>query len=318
MSVRRSVAIVGASLALGVGLAAPTDAVPSHAAQTATAYLTISFGRTQWVQTDTACHALPNTVNLGQVASQMQSMGLMGTGNVITSRTPASGFLCWGQFELQPGWDELATLRDSFGWQFVSASQSYKDMTTLTTAQQQAESCGSLPIFQAHGHMRAWGLFAYPNNKLNPTVQANVVAHCFAFGRKYWNGVPNYRPTTKAPWFLKTDSVNGGACNDPTQPCYTLGGSRYRSPAALAALVNVAPDHYYNVQFYRFVTGKQGVLHGPGFTWDCTSSDWTQHWTSNGELYCYNDFLSVIGAIPPSVVVTDPATVATAWGRLPS
>jgi hypothetical protein len=34
-------------------------------------------------------------------------------------------------------------------------------------------------------------------------------------------------------------------------------------------------------------------------------------------VYCYNDFLAVLDAVPDAVVVTDPATVATAWGRVP-
>jgi hypothetical protein len=32
-------------------------------------------------------------------------------------------------------------------------------------------------------------------------------------------------------------------------------------------------------------------------------------------MYCLNDFMPIIDAIKPGIIVTDPATVATAWGR---
>ena len=51
--------------------------------------------------------------------------------------------------------------------------------------------------------------------------------------------------------------------------------------------------------------------------WDCTSADPNKHWTSQIETYCLNDFLSVLSAIPAGAQVVDPATVATAWGRVP-
>lgn len=41
----------------------------------------------------------------------------------------------------------------------------------------------------------------------------------------------------------------------------------------------------------------------------------SSNWTSHTEMYCLNDFLTIIASIKPGIVVTDPATVATAWGR---
>jgi hypothetical protein len=32
-------------------------------------------------------------------------------------------------------------------------------------------------------------------------------------------------------------------------------------------------------------------------------------------MYCYSDFLRILDTVPAGVTVTDPATVATAWGR---
>src|SRR5262249_31476505 len=146
------------------------------------------------------------------------------------------------------------------------------------------------------------------------SLQANVVSTCFAYGRRYAQA-PNVRSKMTAPWFANTDSVNGGSCNESGTACSNVGGAprRYRSPVDLASRVaGVQPDRWVNLQFYRFVTGARGTPKGSGFRWDCTSSDWRQHWTSKTELYCYNDFLSVLDAVGAGVTVTDPATVATA------
>jgi hypothetical protein len=280
-------------------------------------YLTISFGRTQWVATAN-CLPIANAVPLDQVAADMASRGMAGTGNVIVDRTRETGFLCVGYYMDEPGWDRLAMLRDTYGWSFVSASKTYADITTLTASQQQDESCGTLAAFEAHGHTRAWGLFAYARNKSTTTIQSQLVSTCFAYGRRYGRTV-NSRSTVKAPWFTTTDDVTGGRCNDTTLPCSSLADVTriYRSPVDLAAKVNVAPDTWRNLQFYRLVTGTRGTTTGKGQRWDCSGADWHAHWTSRPEVYCYNDFLSVLDAVPDAVVVTDPAGVATAWGRVP-
>ena len=49
--------------------------------------------------------------------------------------------------------------------------------------------------------------------------------------------------------------------------------------------------------------------------WDCRSSNWQDHWTSDYERYCWSDYLKVLDRIPAGVQVTDPKTVAQAWGR---
>jgi hypothetical protein len=280
-------------------------------------YLTISFGRTQWVAT-ARCVPIANAVPLDRVAADMASRGMAGTGNVIVDRTRETGFLCVGYYMVEPGWDRLAMLRDTYGWSFVSASKSYADITPLTAARQRDESCGTLAAFEAHGHTRAWGLFAYARNKYTSTIQSQVVSTCFAYGRRYAEAA-NSRPTTVAPWFATTDDVTGGRCNDATLACSSLTDvtRTYRSPVDLAAIVNVAPDSWRNLQFYRLVTGTRGTVGGTGQRWGCKGTDWHAHWTSRPELYCYKDFLAVLDAVPDAVVVTDPAGVATAWGRVP-
>jgi hypothetical protein len=316
-STRRSVLRSGIAITL-IAATMLTAGPPARSA-TSPPYLTISFGRTQWVQTTGSCTAMPGTVALDQVAADMAQRGFAGVGNVVVNRTAPSGFTCVGNYYLSPGWDQLATLRDTDGWTFVSASTSYRDMTQLSTTQQRAESCGSLDAFVANGHMRAWGLFAYPNNNFTPTIQSNVVSTCFAYGRWYGRAL-NIRSKMTAPWFATADSVNGGSCNVSGASCYSVNGAprRYRSPLDLASrAAGLQPDQWLNVQFYRFVTGTRGTVGGTGFRWDCSSTDWRLHWTSKTEIYCYNDFLTMLNAVGSGVTVTDPATVAAAWGRTP-
>jgi hypothetical protein len=65
---------------------------------------------------------------------------------------------------------------------------------------------------------------------------------------------------------------------------------------------------------YKLLTGAK--LSG-NRRWDCTSGDARKHWTSEVESYCLKDLLAAVDAIKPGSVVTDPASVAEAWGRVP-
>jgi hypothetical protein len=262
------------------------------------------------------CVPLPGTVTLGQVADQLAARGFPGTGNVVIDReSDTSTPMCF-TYGLGTTWSQLATLRDTDGWTFISAGQSYRDMTTLTTQQQIDESCGSLAALEAHGDDRGWGMFAYPDNKRTGTIQQDVVSTCFSYGRLYdfrFNDIGEMAP----PWFQRTTSVNGGSCNVkdaacPYDPASIGANHHYRTPDSLAALMQPGPGQWSVVQMYRFVTGAQDT---PTFGWDCTNADPKMHWTSNAELYCLDDYLAAIEQIPPDVVVTDPATVAEAWGR---
>jgi len=255
-------------------------------------------------------------VSLFTVAADLAARGRTATGNVVVSRTGETQRICVGRYALHPTWPDLAFLRDAYGWSFVSAGQTYANMTLLTVPEQQQESCGSLAAFTSHGHLRAHGLFAYANNKYTTAIQREVVSTCFAYGRQY-APTPTMR-TTGTPFFQKTWSVNGGRCADASLPCATMtvrNDRRYASPSVLAAFTRAAPDQWAAVQFYRFVTGTSGG--STQFEWDCSSPDWRAHWTKDPETYCYVDFLRVIDAIPADVVVTDPLAVAAAWGRTP-
>lgn len=303
-----------AAIVLGLALSTPSAAADVAVSDEPTPpFLTLAFGRTQWVTTS-KCRSLANTVPLDVVADAMARRGLVGTGNVVVARTLEHEQLCWNGYTLHPSWDQLGVLRDTYGWTFISASVSYPDMTTLTQDAQRAESCGSLPAFEAHGHARAWGLFAYPNDRRTDQIQRDVVSTCFAYGRTYLGG-RNSRSAMGEPWFQATNDVSGGRCNDPSLPCSKLATpKRYWSRLSIASLFDVAPDEWAVVQMYRFVKGRR--LSGVP-SWDCTAADWRAHWTSQSELYCWNDFRWALDRIPADVTTVDPATVAEAWGRTP-
>jgi hypothetical protein len=226
---------------------------------------------------------------------------------------------CTSGFPVQyASWSDIASLRDLYGWKFVSAGTQYTDITVLSPQARRDMSCGSLPAFENRGHTRAWGLFAYATDRSNDAVQRDVVSSCFAYGRKYGQGMST-RSLLGPPWFQSTPSVNGGRCNNAALACYTMavkGNARYTPLTTLVNLLRPGPNQWNTIQLSRFVTGTQTSPSYP-WTWDCSSSDWRNHWVGAVELYCWNDFLAAVDQRPAEVVVTDPATVAEAWSRLP-
>jgi hypothetical protein len=308
-------AVVLAVVALA-GLPAPA------AADAGPGYVSVLFGRTQWVSVGTIggvqCQRLPNTIDLGEAAADMAARGITGVGNVVVNRIPETGFRCFNNYTTHPGWDTLSQLHAS-GWRFVSAGKTYADMTKLSYAGQVYESCGSLTTFADRGMPEAGGLFAYSADRYTVAIQTDPVSTCFAFGRAYDPDGPgvSVRSGMGPPWFQLTNSVNGGACADPALACSSLQTpKRYEPPADIAAAMAAAPDTWVAIQFYRFVTGAwSNGTHG----WDCTSADRSAHWTTRTEWYCYDDFILVMDALRDAtsrgVVVADPATVGEAWGR---
>jgi hypothetical protein len=100
-----------------------------------------------------------------------------------------------------------------------------------------------------------------------------------------------------------------------TQPCSTIGGRRYALPSEVGAKMQPVANQWTAVQFYRFVLGRRNDPTDPGFAWDCTSPDPSQHWTSKAEIYCWEDYKLALDEIPANVIVTDPLSIAEAWGR---
>lgn len=306
-------------------------------------YLTILFGRSQLEANNKNCVAVPaaNTSTLVQTAADLAALSparVATTAVIDTYATHAEGNPtnpCTGG-DLYASWTQLQSLKSDYGWSADSASLSYPIPFASAAAGKvnyQDQICGSLTdanALYAHGFSEAWGLFAYPNNDYgtkdwSATIQKTYTDQCFAFGRVY-QGNRNIQSRMAAPWYQKSNSILGGTCNSPTDPCAAhqvlnkQGKVQlYRSPQAIANLMNVAGDEWVVVQFYKFVIGSGSVLdkNGNPMYWDCTSSDWTKHYTYEPETYCYNDFLSAVTSIPANVVTTDPATVAAAWGISP-
>lgn len=278
-------------------------------------YLTVIMARSEWQQVE-ACAQLPGAVTLDRVAQELAARGVTATGSVVTQEVAQSTRTCDpGGYE-NASWDDLADLRDTYGWNFISHSRNYPNLTTLTPAEQYDEVCGSLDDLAAQGHNDAWGLFAYPNNKRTEAIQNDIVETCFAFGRKYASAV-NPMASLSDPWYVDVRGIGGGACVDEALTCSTIdaNGRTYIDPAAVRAIVTPATGEWRVAQFFRFVEGSR--LTGD-VQWDCTSPDWRQHWTNRAEMYCFDDFLSAFDDLPADVTVVSPAQVATEIGRIPT
>lgn len=286
----------GAALALlGCLLAASCTTRAGSGTDPATSdepsYLTLLFGRALW-EPAVDCEPVRGGVSLDRVAQQLKVRGLAATASVVTGRTGEASRQCEFTVMSYASWADLDRLRTEFGWTAVSNGATHQDITGMDRAGQVAESCGTLRALEDHGHDRAWGLFGYGNDKRDTGVQRDVVATCFAFGRRYSTDV-NRQSTAGAPWFQNTFSVESGMSVD-----------------RLARAMSPRPGEWRVVQVYRLVEGRRETGKQQ---WDCEGSG--RHSTSRTELYCFTDFLAAVDRIPDGVIVTDPATVAEAWGR---
>ena len=118
-----------------------------------------------------------------------------------------------------------------------------------------------------------------------------------------------------APWFASTLSVGGGKCNDSTLPA-----TRRRPHCGSSARVDGRTDErragsWFNIQFYRFVTGSFATRTPRG----------TAPPRTGGSTGCPGTSCTAT-AIPPGDgrgtggrgvgdVIADPHSVALAWGR---
>jgi hypothetical protein len=277
-------------------------------------FLTLLFSRSEIMDASHCRADRIGSINLiTEVAPDLARRGIAGTGSVETGITQSAARACVHyKRSLTASWADLARLRDRYGWKFVSHGRTFAtNIASLTPRQQWAETCGSLLDLERHGYWSADGLFAYPDNKWNAKVQSDVVSKCFAFGRRYAAG-----PTTRAqamslPHWQRTTGISGGRCNDRALPCSKLAtATKYRSPVSLIqTLGRLAPNQWLTLQSYVFVTGDRKGH------WRCNARHWRDHWTNDAERYCWNDYRRILSAIPSGVRVTDPETVARAWGR---
>jgi hypothetical protein len=296
------------------------------AAVTGRIYATLFFSRSEITGADACTTDDTGIARLDtMVAPYLRSLQMAGTGSLVTDRTYATKYNCTHNGDsLTASWAQATSLAQTYGWHFVSATATYpRNLTSLPPLQQQAETCGSANTIDAHGLPGAHGLIAYPGAQGLPTsVQAKYGAKCFAWGREYdKSGTTTAAMGTTAPYWQLTRAFNGGPCNDPAAPCYTIsadGSPRYATPAQIIGLVDaLQPGQWLTLQSYILVTGKNPPYTHNGTRWNCNSSDADLHWTNDVERYCYNDFQQVVQAIAArgDITVTDPLTVGVAFGR---
>jgi hypothetical protein len=318
---RRSarLSVVGAvALAL---LAAGAAGVRSPAASASSAgpFLTILFSRTAvtsanaCVEDDTGIERLDTVV-----APTLYGMGLHPTGTIQTGPTRDSSLWCGHHKRtLYASWKLARQLASQYGWTFASHSSTYPDrQSAWATKNLFTETCGSEQKITSEGLPGAQSLFAWPNNYVYSPALADVEG-CFDFNRpNAFTYVSDEASIMQPPYYAPMRAVNGGACADHAAACSTpvspLAGYHYTQPSKVIGMLDgMSGSQWTILQAYVLVTGSQ-----PG-QWDCTSAQPSEHWTDDTERYCWNDYLTILRAIPQGMTVTDASGVASAWGRTP-
>ncbi len=263
--------------------------------------VTLQFGRAMVGQTR-SCQLVDGAVTLFDVAEALRVRGLFAVGVVVPDRVEETDRRCFNGNQYA-SWRDLALLRDVYGWSFVSNGQSRLDLPRLGRDDQIVESCGSLDAFAARGHTRAWGLFGPNSNQVTDAIALDVLNRCFAFTRTYSSGITE--EARLVPPYYERVAVAGG------------GRGTYDPPAEfLAKATRVGEGGWLSIGSYKLVQGQRPP--GDGTSWDCTSLDAKQHWTSDDEIYCWQDYLAILDGLPAGIEAVDPATVAERWGRVPS
>jgi hypothetical protein len=286
-------------------------------------FLTLLFSRTAVTAANDCAEDDTGVARLDTVvAPTLYGLGLRPTGTIETAPTRQSSLWC-GHFRqtLYASWSLAGRLAASYGWTFGSHSASYPDSeaawSALPPGGLDAQTCSSDRKLAANGLPGSAGLFAWPNNYVYAPALPDV-ERCFDFNRA--NGstwVVDQTTATQPPYPAPTRALDGGHCIDRAAPCFSYSfahaRARYTPPAAISSMLSsLEPDQWTTVQVYLLVTGAR-----PG-QWDCTDPDPREHWTDDTERYCWNDYLAIVSSIPPGVTVTDPASIAAAWGRAPA
>ena len=336
-----SAAILAAAVALvpaaGSAASGPSQvpragAAVVHNAAAPGPFVTLLFSRSEISAADNCVEDDTNIATLdGTVAPYLQSLGMAGTGTLVTKKTGDTTRNCTHyNDDLTASWADATNLAQNFGWSFVSHTATYPTLAQIqnfTPAEAKAQTCGSEATIKAHGLPGAAGMIAYPGSYTkNPAVvnlQTQYSSTCFDWGRQYdqaKHGVTMKSQATTPPYWQYTIAVVGGPCNDPTQPCYTvhIQNGRYTLPSTIISRIEaLKPGQWYTLQAYLLVTGKNPKYAHNKMRWDCTSSNPALHWTNTTVRYCYSDYQQIIQAIAadPNITVTDPLTVGRAWGR---
>jgi hypothetical protein len=335
-AVAAAVALVPAAgaAARGPSLAPHTGAAPvRNATNPPGPFVTLLFSRTEISAADNCVEDDTNIARLDTtVAPYLRSLGMAGTGTLVTKRTGDTTRHCTHyNDDLTASWADATNLAQNYGWKFVSHTATYPSLTkieNLTPQQAYAETCGSLATIKAHGLPGAAGMIAYPGSYTKNAAVVNLQTQygqtCFDWGRQYdhaKHGINDLATaSTTPPYWVYPAAVVGGPCNDSTQPCYTVHvqNGRYTMPSKIIKYIqSLQPGQWFIFQAYILVTGTNPKYTDDKMRWDCTSPDPAEHWTNVTVRYCWSDFQQILQAIAakPGITVTDPQTIGQAWGR---
>jgi len=294
---------------------------------------TLLFSRTEISAADNCVEDDTNIARLDTtVAPYLRSLGMAGTGTLVTKRTNDTTRFCTHyNDDLTASWADATNLAQNYGWSFVSHTATYPSLAkieSLTPQQAYAETCGSEATIKAHGLPGAAGMIAYPGSYTKNAAVVNLQTQygqtCFDWGRQYDHAVHGTNDlataSTTPPYWVYPVAVVGGPCNDSTQPCYTVHvqNGRYTMPSTIIKQIKrLQPGQWYILQAYILVTGTNPKYASNMNRWDCTSSNPAEHWTNVTVRYCWSDYQQILQAIAadPAITVTDPLTVGKAWGR---
>jgi len=311
------------------GLAAP----PATTSLGQGPFVTLLFSRTEMSAADNCVENDTNIATLdGTVAPYLQSLGMAGTGTLVTKKTMDTTRLCTHyNDDLTASWADATNLAQNYGWSFVSHTATYPGLAAIqsfTPQEAYAQTCGSEQTIAAHGLPGAAGMIAYPGsytkNQAVINLQTNYGQNCFDWGRQYDHAQKGVNilstSSTTPPYWVFPVAVVGGPCNDPTQPCYNvhIQNGRYTLPSTvISEIKKLQPGQWYIFQAYILVTGTNPKYSSNMNRWDCTSPNPALHWTNITVRYCYSDWQKIIQAIAadPKITVTDPQTVGEAYGR---
>jgi hypothetical protein len=330
----RLLAFALAPLIPGSAIASPPS-VASLSAAAAPPQLTIVFSRTELSAADDSSGGIRgeygtctrddrgiaplDTIVAPYIASHYPVIHPV-VGSVETGHMPDQGYWCAHNGKTAAAsWSDMLSLQTTDGWRFIAASRTrVRDWSVLTQAQITAETCGSRDDITNHALLGANGQYNFPDNKIDLTVQQQFVQQCFSFGREYGTGVTTLAWSQQNSGLQLTRGIHGGHCTDTTQPCSQGISAAYMTPSQVIRKIKaLQPGQWLSLQSYVFVTDTNPTYSTNPTRWDCTSSDPTRHWTNDVERYCWVDFQAILAAIPATIQVNAPDTVATIWGMSP-
>jgi hypothetical protein len=308
----------------------PPQAPHASAAPADGPFVTLLFSRTEISAADDCVQNDTNIARLDtMVAPFLHSLGLAGTGTLVTDRTGATARHCTHyNDDLTASWADATSLAQNDGWSFVSHTATYptiQKIESLTPAQAYHQTCGTIATLTSHGLPGATGMIAYPGaydkSAAIRNLQENYGSTCFDWGRIYRKtGLTTPTDARTPPYWQHTTAVEGGACNNPALRCYNIWvhNTRYTLPSQVIAKIQaLKPGQWFTLQAYLLVTGTNPKYTQDRIRWDCTSPDPADHWANHVVRYCWSDYQKIIQAVAamPSITVTDPLTVGKAWGR---